>query len=724
VSHLHVDVDPRTGEDFEQERERILAALLGYRPRPHVIVDSGGGFQGLWRLATSIQVEGNITQPEGCNRLLAAHLGGDACWNVDRILRVPYTINLPNAKKRACGRARALASVVHESEGTYPLDDFGPPLSPRFFELLASDATLRARWGGDTSGLNDTSRSGMDMSLVALLKWRAFSREEIGNILRHFPHGKAREEDSRYVDRMFERVDASFDDHLTDLGNARRLVKRHGRDLCFVAELAWLFWDGQRWQQDKTGEVIRRAKDTVRSIYAEAAASEDESHRTRLAGWAKTSESAPRIRAMIELAQSESEVAITVDRLDTGPMLFNTLTGTINLKTGELREHRREDLLTKLAPVAYHPRSQCPQWDAFLDRVFAGNRALVAFLQRLAGYCLTGLTVEQVVALFYGLGANGKTTSLETLRAVFGDYAITADFSTFAARSGDRPRNDVARLRGARLVTCVEAGHGEGLNEVLLKQVTGGDTITARFLYREAFEYRPTFKLIIAANHKPTVRGTDDAIWRRLRLVSFPVQIPQAERDRELPRKLLGELPGILAWAVRGCLEWQQGGLGVPPEVRAATEAYREEMDPLAGFLDARCTTEPTAAVLAKDLYDAYHTWATEAGEEVLSLTAFGRRLTERGLGSDKRGPAGTVRRLGLRLKGKPKDPESCGRFKTVSDISSVVGDTSREDSNSLPQPSRPSANERSQGYRTTAPTIGGADETIQLSGELTQLMK
>jgi putative DNA primase/helicase len=287
---------------------------------------------------------------------------------------------------------------------------------------------------------------------------------------------------------------------------------------------------------------------------------------------------------MLARAQAERGVAITHNALEVDPWRLTVMNGTLDLRTGEMGEHRREDLYTRFVPVEYDPVAECREWLVFLNRVLNGNEELIAFLQRAMGYSLTGSTGEQCLFFLHGSGANGKSTFLEILRALLGDYAVQADFATFLENRNDGPRNDIARLFGARVVTSSEVGEGKKVNESLVKSLTGTDRVAARFLYAEAFEFLPTFKLWLAANHKPVIRGTDTAIWRRIRLVPFTVEIPEGERDPELPNRLRAELPGILAWAVQGCLLWLESGLGVPDQVRAATDAYRRESDILGAF--------------------------------------------------------------------------------------------------------------------------------------------
>jgi putative DNA primase/helicase len=422
--------------------------------------------------------------------------------------------------------------------------------------------------------------------------------------------------------------------NLTDIGNGQRLVARHGGDLRYCYPWGkWLVWDSQRWGKDLTGEVDRRAKETVRSIYAEASTIQDKSLRGATVEHARRSESDSKRQAMINSAKSEPDIPIMPDDLDRDSWLLNLLNGTLDLKAGELKPHRRRDLISKLAPVKYDHEAECPEWWKFLERIFNQDFDLIHFLQKAVGYALTGSTREQCLFFLYGLGANGKSTFLDVIQTMLGDYATQTTSETFMLkRQGGQITNDVADLRGARFVSAVEIESGRRMAEVLIKQMTGGDRLKARFLYSEYFEFKPEFKIFLAANHKPVIRGTDNAIWRRIHLIPFTVQIPREEQDRELPEKLKGELPGILNWAIEGCIEWQDHDLAPPQVVHNATQEYRTEMDVLADFLAEYCIVAPGASASAKDLYESYHQWAEDNGEKrPLSQKAFGGSLTERG---------------------------------------------------------------------------------------------
>jgi putative DNA primase/helicase len=336
-------------------------------------------------------------------------------------------------------------------------------------------------------------------------------------------------------------------------------------------------------------------------------------------------------------------------------MLLGVSNGVIDLRTGRVRDADRDDYITRLAPIAYDREAEAPRWNAFLAQVTGGDQELAAYLKRAVGYSLTGQTVEQCLFLLFGLGANGKSTFLAILRALLGDYAASTDVQTWMARDRSGPNNDLAALRGARVVVSSEVEDGTRFAEVLLKLATGGDTLKARFLYSEFFEFRPTFKLWIAANHKPVIRGDDLAIWRRIRLVPFTVTIPPEQQDRNLEASLRDELPGILNWAIEGCLEWQRHGLTTPAAVQAAGNDYRAEMDHFSQFLDECCVLDPKRTVRAVVVYDSYTGWCRTQGiEHPRTLPRFWSKLAERGITKlrDEKG----IEYRGITLRGAVHD--------------------------------------------------------------------
>lgn len=440
------------------------------------------------------------------------------------------------------------------------------------------------------------------------------------------------------------------DIHETDLGNARRLVRLHGADLHYCHPWRqWLVWDGKRWARDTSGEVYRRAKATVAEIYREASQETDDNRRKALASHAVRSELGARIEAMVRLAESEPAIPVQPEELDRNPFVFNCHNGTVDVATGSFREHRREDLVRRVAPIDYEPGADCPRWRQFLHEILAGDDLLEVFLQQAVGYTLTGDTREQCLFFLFGTGANGKSTFVETVAALLGDYATKTRSETLLEKrdSGAIP-NDIAALAGARLVYAVESQAGRQLAEGLVKEMCGGDTLSARFLHAEYFTFTPTFKIFLATNHRPTIRGADHAIWRRIRLVPFNVKIPEERQDKMLKAKLREELTGILNWALEGASDWLRNGLSLPEAVIAATEEYRSRMDVLADFLADRCQVNVPDTVSAADLYAAYKSWAEAGGERVLSKRAFGMGLEERDFVRE-RGRDG-IRYLGLKL--------------------------------------------------------------------------
>jgi putative DNA primase/helicase len=435
----------------------------------------------------------------------------------------------------------------------------------------------------------------------------------------------------------------------TDLGNSERLIDQHGEDLRHCHPFhKWFCWDGTRWRLDDSGGPMRAAKLAVRSIYTEAAEAETEQERKDLANWAKESESSSRIRAMLSLAASDADVVVLPADLDADPWLLAVEGGVLDLRTGELGAPDRSQLVTKLAGCAYDPEAQAPTWAKFLERVTDGDTDLIGFLQRAVGYSLTGDTGEECLFLPYGGGRNGKSKFLGAVRAMLGDYAQQLPREALMSRRQAGIPNDLARLAGARFATAIETRKSQRLDEELVKQLTGNDPVTARFLHAEFFEFQPQAKIWLATNYKPKVVGTDDAIWARIRLIPFTVTIPKPEQDKQLGAKLQAELPGILRWAVEGCHQWQAEGLGEPQAVEAATQAYRLEQDVLASFIDQCCALDETQYTYAKDLHDTYQEFTGER----ISQKELGTLLAERGFDVVRKGHGGKRAWLGIGLLG------------------------------------------------------------------------
>lgn len=446
--------------------------------------------------------------------------------------------------------------------------------------------------------------------------------------------------------------DAACDFHFSDDGNSQRLVNRHGRAIRYCGAMGWFVWTGQRWERDETYEVLKLAKDTVRALFHEAAGVEATEKRNELGKHALKSQAEPRLRAMIQLAPGEPDIAIRPDVFDEDRWLLNVQNGTLDLRTGTLRPHLREDLLTKLAGAAYDEDARCPLWDKFLKRVTGGDTELIAFMQRAVGHALTGIIAEHVVHFLYGTGANGKSTFVATVIRMMGDYGKMAAPKLLIRSTHDRPLNELADLWGTRFAANAELGDGSKLDEERLKYLSGGDQITARFLYKNLFRFWPQHKLFIVTNTLPALNNVDDAaVWRRILVWPFAVAIPSAEQDPDLPRKLDGELSGILRWAVEGCNDWRDRGnrLNSPSAVTAASATYRGNVDTVHAWIDARCVREAAEKTPFGDLYQSYLDYCRDNDVKALTDTSLGISLGRKGFRPDR--DSKTRWREGLRLK-------------------------------------------------------------------------
>ena len=451
-------------------------------------------------------------------------------------------------------------------------------------------------------------------------------------------------------------------ENMTDVGNAIRFARLFKNKVLYCAEIGnWLIWDGKRWATDKIGAIMEYAQKAIRSLYRDIANMDGFDERKEWLEHATKSEAYPRMKAMITLAQSK--LPVTVEQLDANPWLLNVENGVINLQTGNLLPHDHALFITKIVAVKYDPDAKCPVFDGFLADIFplgdgAGpNVDLIRFVQRFLGYCLTGDTSEQKLAIAWGSGANGKGTLLNLFSDMMGDYAQTAQAESFMAKKSDNGvSNDIAMLRGARYVLASESQDGRRLNEALIKQVTGQDKLTARFLYKDFFTFLPAFKLLLLTNYKPTAHGDDAALWRRILLVPFTQKFEGAKVDMRLNEKLRApeEMEGVLRWAVEGCLMWKKEGLSPSREVIQATNEYRNENDLLENWKEERCVTGNYITEKIGTLYNDFIRWADENGEKTsVSNKKFSQSLTQKGFELFKGG--GGVRRvkgIGLLVEG------------------------------------------------------------------------
>lgn len=419
--------------------------------------------------------------------------------------------------------------------------------------------------------------------------------------------------------------------NLTDLGNAKRLVRAFQHEILFCPNHgAWYLYDGTRWLLDRDGGIQRRAKTAVSTIFAEAEVEADDNRRREIRKHAIRSESSRSLNAMISVASTESEVAVLSERLDADPWIFNVANGTLDLRTGKLSDHDRTDYITKTSPVEWDVDAECPLWDEFILEAMEGDEEVVEFLHRFFGYCLTGLVTEQVLLFMEGTGCNGKTTALLLLMHVLGDYAIQGAPGLLMAKKNESHPTEVADLEGSRFVANAEVEKGKPFAEALIKQLTGSDPVRARRMRQDFYQFMPTHKLCIAANHRPIIKGNDEGIWRRVIRIPWNRKIPDSQKDPFFVDKLKKEEAGILNRLLQGCLQWQKIGLKPPEKVTMATAEYREEMDVLADYMEERCVIGRGQRVIKKQLYLDYVEWCEDMRQRPQNYALFNRQLSER----------------------------------------------------------------------------------------------
>lgn len=418
----------------------------------------------------------------------------------------------------------------------------------------------------------------------------------------------------------------------SDEGNAECLEQIAGIDLRYChTRQKWLAWDGSRWAIDEVGAARRAMVSTVRARFMAAVGIPDTTQRAKFTAWCIGAENNGKVESALKAAISRPSFATTIDLWDADPMLAAAKGATIDLRAVVHRAVDRADYLTMRLGAQYDPEATCPRWLQFLDEVFVGNVELIAFVQRAVGYCLTGNVREQKIFLLHGGGANGKSTFLKVLMDLMGTYADNASFETFDANRRNEASNDLAKLRGKRFVTVIETEEGKRLAEAKVKSVTGSDMITCRFLYAEYFSYYPTYKIWLAMNHLPAIRGTDNGIWRRILLIPFNQSFVGRE-DKQLDEALSAELDGVLQWALEGLRQWHKRGLDAPEIVTAAVSSYRADSDQIGRWMDERCLLAPNIFLPSGKGYDDYKTWCLASGEEPVSQNKWGRRMNDKGL--------------------------------------------------------------------------------------------
>ena len=559
---------------------------------------------------------------------------------------------LPGLDIRAAGSGIVAPPSVHKNGTIYRIiNDADPVDMPDWllgilepFERKSHTTAILSHGENGGSGTDDGdpipdgTRGAVLASLAGSMRARGFTIPEMDAALQEVNSArckppKTRAEVSAVAESVgrYEPGDHFF--FLTELGNSKRLIAHYGENLRFSFDNnQWLLWDGEIWRPDLDDTVLTWCKEVINGIYDEARNVADKELRAAMAGFALRSQNRRMLVNMAFLAQSDAP--IRREKLDTKPWLLAVKNGTLDLKTGELLPFSRADFITKQLPVAYDAAAKCPRWEAFLGEIMGGNLLMVDFLRRACGYSLTGSVEEQCLFILYGTGANGKSTFIDLMLELMSDFGKQTQPETLMlARPGSAggASPELAELPGVRFLSTVETAENRRLNESLVKQMTGGDRMSARHLFHEFFQFTPEFKLWFASNHLPKIQGTDLAIWRRIRQIPFLVTIPPDDQDRRLPAKLRKEMPGILAWCVRGCLEWQERGLDAPLEVIEATNEYAREMDLLKGFVDDCLEHDEGFPTAKSEVYKTYVSWCVKNGEKPLTSKSLNLKLKERG---------------------------------------------------------------------------------------------
>lgn len=419
----------------------------------------------------------------------------------------------------------------------------------------------------------------------------------------------------------------------TDLSNAKRFVQLHQRNIRYVPLWnCWMVWDNKRWvEKKKDGQLVPLVEEMIRELEREATTTTSEKLKDKLLKHANQTESENRIMACIRLAASQPEIQASPDDFDKDKYLINFQNGTVNLHTRQLREFRREDMITRICTVPYIPETPYPNWLAFMHLIFEGDESVIEYMQKFVGMAFTGDVSEELFHVLYGTAGTGKTTFMNTLNNILGgQYFKNAAVETILKRGQKSIANDIARLQGARIVWANEPEFNDILTEAKIKKLTSKERMLGEMKYREPAEFEPEYSLILSSNHKPIIRGTDEGLRRRVRLIPFNVKIVEG-KDIHFLEKLKPEMEGIIEWVLEGCIKWQKDGLNPPEKILEATDEYHQEMDRLAEFFNLYIIKDPQARTPHILLYTVYKIWAEYSGVMVMSERAFTQMMIERG---------------------------------------------------------------------------------------------
>jgi len=643
--------------------------------------------------ARIMRVPGTINWPNGKKRSLGRKKAPCVIERLDADLLYDFTDFEDLFELRG-------ASLLQQAEpkryDQTPFDGVFPPNVERLLAKMPAKLSAKAqaswdllstRWNGSADGLGDTSESSIDLAIANLLVLfdipahevehaLRFRREDQGLGHKHAGYFKATVENAcgwnearkderaevsqqrvdalalATVQETFPVVESPLEDNTED-GLALRFLREERDSYRYCAENhQWYAHDGLRWALDETQKTVHAARTVIQSLYRDLADEPDEKERAKLEKMAKASRRWNVMKSVVSIAGTDPHFAVRVEQFDTRKNCVNVKNGVLNLDTGVLEARDRSELLTRVVPVEYNPHAECPLWEKFL-RETQPDEEMRKFLQRAIGYSITGDTSEECVFINQGGGANGKSTAMETIAHILGDYSMALPPTTLLVEKFDSIPNDLAKLPSVRFCTVMETDEGKRLSEARIKSLASGERMPARHLYKGWFEFEPDAKFWLTSNHKPEVKGTDDGIWRRLRLIPWKVRFEGEDRDLALKEKLRAEAEGIFAWIVRGHSMWKATGLAEPRQVVLATAEYRGEEDIIGAFLEECCVLGAQRLVPNRRLRPAYENWCKENGHQPASNTKLGRSLEARGFRSERRGGLGRVR-IGLDV---PEDP-------------------------------------------------------------------
>lgn len=637
---IFIDVDTKEGKKGEEELKGLIDKY-GPIPSTYTVQTASGGFH--YYFKTRIK-----------RSRYSARLNG--CKNIDIKCSGGYVV-LPTSIVFIGKEEKEYKKINGDISNLFYIEDW---LGEKTLELITTNQKDYNRAG--TIKVHDGRWSFM-VSNAGLLRARGLKGESLYLQLLNVAKQLEKKDNDRIDDLWIRNLAESFSNYpdtffATDQGNADRFIAAYVGEVLHTHSLGWFYWNNKQWVSDEGDKkVLHYAGLLIDVINQEYTATKDKKYKAILKKTVQMLATYKTRNSMLSIAKVSPVISKSPDDFDINKYYFNTDSGIVDLKTGDLIEHDPKQFITKISPIEYNKEKKCPLFMQFLDEITLGRQDLKDFLQVYFGYCLTGKTTEQMFTVFYGTGGNGKSVLVNVISTILGQYALETPVETIMFKNtGSGINNDVARIKGARLVTARESEQGQRLAEGLIKSLTGGDKITARYLRKEFFEFRPEAKWILFTNHKPQIRGCDYGIWRRVKLVPFDYRVPEDKIDKNLEGKLLNESSGIFNWMVEGALIWQDKGFPKSRTIDDATSTYRQDEDKLSEFIEYTCDKEPNIEVKSSAIFSSYRDWCSNNGEKPLSRKVFSNGLEERGFFKNRKGDG--IYYLGINIKNQEKEPE------------------------------------------------------------------